>query len=67
MFKYITRYIPVTIDIDTKLKAFIPDYIPSVGEVDGFMKPDRPDRKEELLGLTVLVINYYIIFRTSHV
>ena len=67
MFKYITRYIPVTIDIDTKLKAFIPDYIPSVGEVDGFMKPDRHDRKEELLGLTVLVINYYIIFRTSHV
>jgi len=43
LFKYITRYKPVTIEIDTELKAFIPDYIPAVGEVDAFIKPSRPD------------------------
>jgi intraflagellar transport protein 46 len=33
------------IDIDTKLKAFIPDYIPAIGEVDAFLKMPRPDGK----------------------
>lgn len=54
LFKYITRYKPVSIDLDSKIKAFIPEYIPSVGEVDAFMKSDRPDGKEEILGLTYL-------------
>lgn len=39
------------VDLDTELKAFIPDYIPAVGEVDAFIKPDKPDKKEEALGL----------------
>ena len=43
LFKYISRYTPVSIEIDTKLKAFIPDYIPTVGEVDAFIKMPRPD------------------------
>lgn len=50
LFKYISRlilqwhrYTPVTIEIDTKLKAFIPDYVPTVGEVDAFIKMPRPD------------------------
>ena len=25
-------------EIDTKLKAFVPDYIPAIGEVDAFLK-----------------------------
>ena len=43
-------------DIDTKLKAFIPDYIPAVGEVDAFLKMPRPDGDPEILGLHVVVI-----------
>lgn len=37
------RYTPAMQEIDTKLKAFIPDYIPAVGEVDAFLKMPRPD------------------------
>lgn len=43
-------------EIDTKLRAFVPDYIPAIGEVDAFLKMPRPDEKPETLGLHVLVI-----------
>lgn len=33
------------VDIDSKLKAFVPDYIPAIGEVDAFLKMPRPDDK----------------------
>ena len=55
LFKSISRYSPVMQDIDTKLKAFIPDYIPAIGEVDAFLKMPRPDGKPETLGLNVVV------------
>ncbi len=51
------RYKPVQIELDTKLRAFIPDFIPAVGEVDAFLKMPRPDNQSEQLGLSVLV-NY---------
>jgi len=54
LFQYITRYKPHTVDLETRLKPFIPDFIPAVGEVDGFIKIDRPDGKESTLGLTKL-------------
>jgi hypothetical protein len=31
IFILYTRYTPILTDIDTKLKAFIPDFIPAVG------------------------------------
>ena len=36
------------------MKPFIPSYLPSVGEVDAFLKVNRPDNSQEELGLTVL-------------
>lgn len=48
------RYTPILTDLDTKLKAFIPDYIPAVGEVDAFLKMPRPDGQPEVLGLNIL-------------
>jgi intraflagellar transport protein 46 len=54
LFQYITRYKPHTVDLETKLKPFVPDFIPAVGEVDGFIKVPRPDGKESSLGLTKL-------------
>lgn len=54
LFQYITRYKPHTVDLETRMKPFIPDFIPAVGEVDGFIKIDRPDGKESTLGLTKL-------------
>jgi intraflagellar transport protein 46 len=54
LFGYITRYKPHTIALDTTLKPFIPDYIPAMGDIDAFIKPERPDSKEEELGLKQL-------------
>jgi len=54
LFEYIQRYKPQKIDLDTKLKPFVPEYIPSVGEVDAFLKMPKPDGTKEDLGITVL-------------
>lgn len=54
LFQYITRYTPQSIELDHKLKPFIPDFIPSVGDIDAFIKIPRPDNKPDTLGLTVL-------------
>ena len=35
LFSYITRYKPHTIELDATLKPFIPELIPSIGEVNG--------------------------------
>ena len=54
LFEYINRYKPQKIDLDTKLKPFIPEYIPAVGEVDAFLKMPKPDGNKEDLGIVVL-------------
>lgn len=55
LFQYISRYHPHNVELDTKFRPFIPEYIPAVGEVDAFLKVPRPDGVEELLGLSCLV------------
>lgn len=54
LFQYIQRYKPHPIELETRIKPFVPEYIPAVGEVDAFLKIPRPDDYEETLGLTVL-------------
>eukprot|EP00069_Balaena_mysticetus_P022020 bmy_03267T0 len=54
LFQYISRYTPQLIDLDHKLKPFIPDFIPAVGDIDAFLKVPRPDGKPDSLGLLVL-------------
>ncbi|XP_069470531.1 intraflagellar transport protein 46 homolog isoform X2 [Ambystoma mexicanum] len=54
LFQYITRYTPQVIDLDHKLKPFIPDFIPAVGDIDAFLKVPRPDSKPDNLGLLTL-------------
>lgn len=61
LFQYISRYHPHDIELETKLKPFIPDYVPAVGEVDAFLKIPRPDGNEEVLGLYLLVICFDIV------
>jgi len=51
------RFKPMDTPLDSKLKPFIPSYIPAIGEVDAFLKIGRPDNLPEELGLTVLVRN----------
>jgi intraflagellar transport protein 46 len=40
--------------LDTKMRPFIPNYVPAIGEVDAFMKISRPDNVAEELGLSAL-------------
>ncbi|XP_075460283.1 intraflagellar transport protein 46 homolog isoform X2 [Ascaphus truei] len=54
LFQYITRYTPQAIELDHKLKPFIPDFIPAVGDIDAFLKVPRPDGKSDNLGLLTL-------------
>ncbi len=54
LFQYIDRYKPQEQDLDTILKCFIPEYIPSIGEMDAFIKIPRPDASEDNLGLKFL-------------
>jgi len=54
LFQYITRYKPHTIELDTTLKPFIPELIPSIGEVDAFIKMPRPDGEASGLGTVCL-------------
>lgn len=54
LFQYITRYTPQLIDLDHKLKPFIPDFIPAVGDIDAFLKVACPDGRADHLGLLVL-------------
>jgi intraflagellar transport protein 46 len=54
MFAYISAYKPQDIELETKLKPFIPEYIAAVGELDPFLKVPRPDGKPDYLGLKVL-------------
>merc|ERR1719181_543986 len=54
LFQYITRYKPHNIELETKMRPFIPDYIPAVGDIDPFIKVPRPDGKADNLGLVTL-------------
>ena len=46
----LVRYTPQKVDLETKFKPFIPDYIPAVGDIDAFIKVSR--NFEYYLGLT---------------
>ncbi|RNF21335.1 uncharacterized protein Tco025E_03516 [Trypanosoma conorhini] len=54
LFKYILDYQPVIPELPAKLRPFIPDYVPSVGDLDPFCKISRPDGRPDGLGLFVL-------------
>jgi len=54
LFQYITRFKPQEPELETILKPFIPDYIPTVGEMDAFLKVPRPDGQQDELGLKLL-------------
>ena len=55
LFEYITRYKPHNIELETKMRPFIPDdYIPATGDMDPFTKVPRPDGKADHLGLVTL-------------
>lgn len=46
LMQYISRYTPQRIPTEYKLKIFIPDYIPAVGDIDAFLKVTPPEPVE---------------------
>ena len=54
LFQHITRYKAHNIELETRMRPFIPDYIPAVGDIDPFIKIPRPDGKKDNLGLVTL-------------
>ncbi|EGD81648.1 intraflagellar transporter IFT43 [Salpingoeca rosetta] len=54
LFEHITSFEPEVLELETKLKPFIPEYIPAVGDIDAFLKIPRPDGVDQGLGLVVL-------------
>lgn len=54
IFQYVDAFEPQTIELETQLKPFIPEFIPSIGVPDVFVKMPRPDEVDDRLGLAVL-------------
>lgn len=54
LFQYIGRFKAQEIELETRLKCFIPEYIPAVGDMDAFLKIPRPDGEPDHLGLKML-------------
>ena len=54
LFQYIERFKPQEVELETRLKCFIPEYIPAIGEMDAFIKIPRPDTLDDNLGLKFL-------------
>ena len=48
------RFQPQDIVLETKLRPFIPEHVPAIGDIDAFLKVPRPDGREDSLGLIVL-------------
>ena len=38
LFCYVIQYTPQTIELETQLRPFIPEYIPAIGDIDAFLK-----------------------------
>ncbi|CAG0880897.1 unnamed protein product [Cyprideis torosa] len=54
MFQFITHYTPQSIELETRLRPFIPDFIPAVGDIDAFIKVPRPDGQDQGLGIRII-------------
>lgn len=54
LFNLFHAFQPVELSLETIYVPFLPDYTPSIGDVDPFIKVPRPDNKVEALGLIVL-------------
>ena len=51
LFTHIQRYKPKKTPLLQKLRPFIPEYVPAVGDIDAFLKIPRPDGRDQEFGL----------------
>lgn len=48
------RYTPQNVELEYRLRPFVPDFIPAVGDIDAFLRVSRPDGQAESVGLQLL-------------
>ncbi|GKT23680.1 Intraflagellar transport complex B protein 46 like protein [Aduncisulcus paluster] len=53
LFDFIDAFQPHEIQLDTKLQPFVFEYMPAIGDIDPFVKVERPDGKKDLLGVAI--------------
>lgn len=54
IFSIINNYQPNPVDLTVHWKGFLPDLKPAIGNIDAFIKIQRPDGDFEELGLTIV-------------
>lgn len=54
IFSQYSNFDTIISELKIPLKPFIPEFIPTVGEIEAFLKPSRPDSLNETLGLEKL-------------
>lgn len=54
LFGFVNSYTPITVEIETPFKCFVPSYTPAIGGIDQFIKIPRPDNIEDYLGKVVI-------------
>eukprot|EP01067_Filipodium_phascolosomae_P005549 Filipodium_phascolosomae@DN3619_c0_g1_i1.p1 len=54
VFSHISRYKPHIVDLDTEFMPFVPDCVPTIGEVDAFLKFPPPQILTEVAWADVL-------------
>jgi len=60
------RYTPQTIELETKLKPFIPDFIPAVGDIDAFLKVTHHSASSQYYPHCTAVKTYFLLVRRLH-
>ncbi|CAD8092422.1 unnamed protein product [Paramecium primaurelia] len=63
--EYIQKYKPKNIILDSKLKPFIPEYIPAVNTIENGISIPRPDGKFDKYGIYD-VVGYQLIEREKY-
>ena len=53
LFTFVTDFNPGDIELQTKWKIFVPEYIPSCGDIDAFIKVEN-EKSDKSLGIKVL-------------
>jgi intraflagellar transport protein 46 len=51
VLQLVAGFSPARVELFPALCPFLPDYLPSAGDIDAFLKPPRPDGREDELGL----------------
>lgn len=54
IFEFISTYTPIEHELQQELKCFVPELIPCIGDIDAFIRVNRPDNIIDQTGLAIL-------------